>query len=269
MSLVVCIRGGGDLGSGVILRLQRAGMRVVVCELAQPLVVRRKVAFAEAVYTGEISVEEAVGQKAANLREVENAWAAGKVPVLIDPDLNLANQLFPDILVDARLLKRPLKMDLEKKPYIIGLGPGFMVGENCHAGVETKRGPNLGRVYRQGSGEPDSGIPEMVNGYVEERVLRAPVDGIFAARATIGEVVKKGQLLADVSGIPVTAVFDGVVRGLLHSGLAVTRGDKLGDLDPRMDPSLAVLVSDKALAVGGGVLEAILAQPDLRQKYCG
>lgn len=266
MSLIVCIRGGGDLGSGVGLRLYRSGMQVVICELPEPLVVRRSVAFAEAIFSGSITVEGVIGKKAVGQTEIELGFSQHVIPVVADPNLDLLTWLKADVIVDARLLKQPVNGIGGSNPLTIGLGPGFTAGLNCHAVVETKRGQNLGRVYWQGSGEPNSGIPEMVLGYVEERVLRAPSDGVFHGLVKIGQQVGKGQKLADVSGLVVVAAFDGVVRGLLAEGVAVTRGMKVGDLDPRLDVSLTQFVSDKALAVGGGVLEAILSRAEFREK---
>lgn len=266
MSLTVCIRGGGDLGSGVALRLYRSGMQPVICELPQPLVVRRSVAFAEAIFSGSVTVEGVTGKKAIGQAEIEQGFNQQVIPVLADPDLNLLSWLEADVIVDARLLKLPVDGMVGSNLFTIGLGPGFTVGLNCHAVVETKRGQNLGRVYWQGSSEPNSGIPEMVLGYVEERVLRAPANGVFHGRVKIGNLVSKGQKLAEVSGVAVNAAFDGVVRGLLADGVTVSSGMKVGDLDPRMDVRLTQFVSDKALAVGGGVLEAILSQLELREK---
>ncbi|HWR65597.1 MAG TPA: selenium-dependent molybdenum cofactor biosynthesis protein YqeB [Bellilinea sp.] len=266
MSLTVCIRGGGDLGSGVGLRLYRSGMQVVICELTQPLVVRRSVAFAEAIFSGSITVEGVIGKKAFSQAEIEQGFNQQVIPVVADPDLDLLSWLKADVIVDARLLKKPVDGMTGSNPLIIGLGPGFTAGLNCHAVVETKRGQNLGRVSWQGSGEPNSGIPEMVLGYVEERVIRAPSDGVFHGLVKIGQQVGKGHKLAEVSGLAVTAAFDGVVRGLLADGVTVSSGMKVGDLDPRMDVTLTQFVSDKALAVGGGVLEAILSRPEFREK---
>lgn len=266
MSVIVCIRGGGDLGSGVGLRLHRSGMQVVICELPRPLVVRRSVAFAEAIFSGSITVEGVTGKKALGQSEIELGLRQRLIPVVVDPDLTLLSWLKADVIVDSRLLKAPVEAAVKPNPLLIGLGPGFTAGQNCHAVVETKRGHNLGRVYWQGSSEPNSGIPEMVLGYVEERVLRAPTEGVFHGLVKIGQKVAKGQKLAEVSRLYITAAFDGVVRGLLADGVPVIRGMKVGDLDPRMDLSLTQYVSDKALSIGGGVLEAILSQPELREK---
>jgi len=269
MTIKVCIRGGGDLGSGVALRLHRAGMKVVVIELPQPLVVRRTVAFAEAVFSRAITVEGVAVVYAGNQPDVESAWAGGYVPVLVDPKLDAQKWIQPDVLVDARMLKRTDTANFDRQTFMVGIGPGFTAGVNCHAVIETKRGLSMGRVYYNGSSEPDTGIPEMVNGFVEQRVMRATSAGIFTGVVEIGQKVTKGQVLALVGGEKISAAFDGIVRGLLHSGIVVQKGTKVGDLDPRMDTTVLDRVSDKALAVGGGVLEAILSFPELRLKLCG
>lgn len=269
MSLVVCIRGGGDLGSGTALRLHRAGMQVVICELPAPLVVRRTVAFAEAIYSGSIEVEGIKAHRVETRRDIENALENGIIPVIPDPELKLLSWLKVDCIVDARLLKRPQQPLTMDSPLLIGLGPGFTAGFDCHAIVETKRSASLGRIYWHGTSEPDSGVPEMVMGYVEERVLRAPADGVFTSAVNIGDQVVKGARLGEVDGFPIHASFDGIIRGLIADHLHVERGMKIGDLDPRLDERLVEWVSDKSLAVGGGVLEAILSRPDLRRKLCG
>ncbi len=268
-TLTALIRGGGDLGSGVGLRLFRAGVSVVFAELPMPLVVRRYVSFAEAVISGSTFVEEVPAQKADSEGQVFSLLKKKIVPVLVDPSAASIHSLKPDVLVDARLKKVPPEIGMEAAKLVIGLGPGFTVGLDCHAIVETKRGPTLGRVYWHGTAEADSGLPEGVNGYVEERVLRAPRDGYFKPFVRICDFVTKGQTVAEVDGEAIFAQFDGVIRGLVMEGLPVTKGMKVGDVDPRKDPRLCNLVSDKSLAVGGGVLEAVLSIPELRKKLCG
>ena len=265
--MIVLIRGGGDLASGVALRLHRAGLRVVVAELEQPLAVRRLVSFAEAIYAGEISVEGVTGRRvtdASDTLRILQIFAKGQIPVLVDPRADSVNSLHPTVVVDARMTKRRAELIPTPVNLIIGLGPGFVVEENCHAVVETLRSFHLGRVYWQGSAQPDTGLPDPVRGQSAERVLRAPVDGVLEAQAEIGEHVEAGQPVAEVAGEAVLAPFAGVLRGLLHSGVPVRAGLKIGDVDPRDDPSYCTLVSDKALAVAGGVLEAILSRPELR-----
>lgn len=258
---IILLRGGGDLASGVALRLYRAGFRhLLITEIAQPLTVRRLVAFAEAVYRGAHTVEEVTAVRVDTPAEIASTWQHAQIPVMIDPTLaRLRTWQTPHILIDARMTKQPPDTNLNTAPLTIGLGPGFIAGENCHAVIETNRGHTLGRVYWHGSAASDTGIPEAVQNRQSERVLRSPADGILRAHARLGTLVCQGELLAEVSGIPLYAPFDGALRGLVYDGLPVTRGLKIGDLDPRCDLHLCSLVSDKALAIGGGVLEAILA----------
>ncbi|MEW5872118.1 MAG: selenium-dependent molybdenum cofactor biosynthesis protein YqeB [Chloroflexota bacterium] len=273
MALIVVLRGGGDLASGVGLRLHRAGLGVLVTELPQPLVVRRRVSFAEAVFEGEVRVEDVTARKVGNLREAFEWMAQGQVPVLVDPQAQvfagLRAELAPGtplVLVDGRMTKLPAAPQLDLADLVIGLGPGFTAGEDCHAVVETNRGHSLGRVIWQGPAEADTRIPEGVDGRREERVLRASADGELCAFMEIGDHLDAGQLVAEVAGESVRAPFRGVLRGLLRDGMMVHQGLKIGDVDPRDDPRYCSLVSDKSLAVGGGVLEAILSRPQLRAR---
>jgi xanthine dehydrogenase accessory factor len=267
MSFIIVLRGGGDLASGVALRLHRAGLRVAITELPHPLAVRRLVSFAEAVYEGEIVVEgitaRCITDPTDTLR-ILRIFAHKQIPVLVDPDFQALQSLRPTVVIDGRMAKQAPERGINQASLVVGLGPGFEAGLNCHAVIETNRGHRLGRVIWQGAPETDTGVPESVAEHGSERVLRAPVDGILEARAEIGELVEPGQIVAEVAGQPVLANFAGVLRGLVHSGLPVIQGMKVGDVDPRGDPAACSLVSDKALAVGGGVLEAILTRPDLR-----
>ena len=263
---LILIRGGGDLASGVALRLHRAGLRVAITELPQPLVVRRLVSFAEAVYSGEAVVEGVRARRADSPEEALEILAEEAIPVLVDPQARAAEALRPAVLVDGRMLKRPPDIARGSARLVIGLGPGFTAGVDCDAVVETNRGHRMGRVIWQGAAEADTGIPENVRGWVAERVLRAPADGRLEALAGICDRVRAGQKVAEVGGQPVLAPFDGVLRGLLHPGVDVRTGTKIGDVDPRGEAMYCTLVSDKSLAVGGGVLEAILSQDSLRQR---
>lgn len=263
---ILMLRGGGDLASGVAVRLHRAGLTPIILEIAQPLCVRRLVSFAEAVYRGQVEVEGIAGVRVTTAEEARSALKNGRIPVLIDPEAAIRQALPPLVWIDARLTKRPPDLGIETAPLVIGLGPGFTAGVDCHAVVETNRGHNLGRVFWEGSAEPDTGIPEGVGPYRAERVLRAPTEGILKNWVELGTRVYSGQTVAEVNGQPIQAPFDGVLRGLIHPGLRVTKGLKIGDVDPRGDPEYARRVSDKALAVGGGVLEALLSDPALRAR---
>jgi xanthine dehydrogenase accessory factor len=236
----------------------------VITELAQPRVVRRSVSFAEAVFGGQAEVEGIIAELLSDPQEIKTSLRAGIIPVLVDPDLVYLDSLLPEIVVDARMRKEPPTRGKELATLVIGLGPGFIAGDNCHAVVETNRGHDLGRVIWSGPPQADTGIPGEVQGVADERVLRAPVDGELVSGAAIGDRVKKGEVIALVEGQAVLAPFDGVLRGLINPGSPVEQGIKIGDVDPRDDPKLVNLVSDKSRAIGGGVLEAILSCPDLR-----
>ena len=262
--MLVLIRGGGDLASGVAVRLHHSGFDILITELPKPLVVRRSVSFAEAVSEGSIEVEGITALLIKTPGEMKDTIRAGNIPVLVDPDLDCLAEVHPDVVVDARMRKKPPEQGKELATLVVGLGPGFVAGENCHAVIETNRGHSLGRVIWAGPPRQDTGIPGNVNGYAAERVLRAPEDGKLVTGAKIGDQVKNGTVIALVGSQAVLAPFDGVLRGLIKPGIHVSKGDKIGDVDPRTDPTLCLLVSDKSRAVGGGVLEAILACPDLR-----
>jgi xanthine dehydrogenase accessory factor len=269
MPSVILIRGGGDLATGVALRLIRAGLRVVVTEIAQPLAVRRTVSFAEAVYAGEITVEGVVAHRIPDPTDsfrILMVLGKQQIPVLVDPDCTSAKALHASVVVDARMTKRPPEPIGYVPQLYLGLGPGFEAGVNCQVVVETRRGAMLGRVYWRGGPDPDTGQPEGD----PRRVLRAPVDGTFIAHKQIGDHCEAGELIAEIQSSienpqsQIISPFPGILRGLLHPGLSVSRGLKIGDIDARNDPRLCQMVSDKALSVGGGVLEAILSRPELR-----
>jgi xanthine dehydrogenase accessory factor len=266
MPAIVLIRGGGDLASGVALRLRRAGLMVAITELPQPLVVRRLVSFAEAVYQGQAIVEGVTAQLVATPQAALRVMVQGDVAVLVDPAAEARHILHPLILIDGRMTKNPPDLGRTVAELVIGLGPGFIAGENCHAVVETQRGHKLGRVIWDGAAQPDSGIPDQIADRSTERILRAPADGVIQALAEIGDHLESGQIVATVAGQPVLAPFRGVLRGLVYTGLVVQRGLKIGDIDPRDDPSYCRLVSDKSLAIAGGVFEAILSRPPVRER---
>jgi xanthine dehydrogenase accessory factor len=250
---LVVIRGGGDLATGVVARLVRAGFPVVVCELAEPLAVRRTVALSSAISFGAFTVEELEGR----LVDVELATTtarSGAVAVVVSAELPAIER---SIVVDARLAKRNLDTTIDDAALVIALGPGFAAGTDCHAIIETNRGHRLGRVIWVGSAEPDTGTPGLVAGRAAERVLRAPVDGTIRWTVEIGSIVSDGTVIGRVDDRAIISPFDGMVRGLIRPGV-VRAGLKVADIDARIDPAMCHEISDKALAVGGGVLEAVL-----------
>lgn len=256
--MLVYIRGAGDIATGIALRLRRCGMQVVMADLAVPTSIRRTVCFSEAIRLGETRVEDVRGVLCADADAARGASVAGDVAVVVDPGADLVSELAPDVLVDAILAKRNLGTTRGMAPVVIGVGPGFTAQVDVDAAVETMRGHYLGRVYYQGSPIANTAIPGLIGGYAGERVLRAPADGVFEPTVEIGDEVHAGDVCGTVAGQPMVATIDGVVRGLLQAGVEVRRGLKSGDVDPRCRPEYIRTTSDKASAVGGGVLEAIL-----------
>lgn len=256
--MLVVIRGAGDIATGIALRLHRAGIHLILTDLPQPTAVRRTVCFSEAIRLGEVQVEDVTARLTHSPREALELTRQGIVAVLADPEGTCISALKPDGLVDAILAKKNLGTRMDMAPVVIGVGPGFTAGVDCHAAVETMRGHTLGRVLYTGSPIPNTGVPGNIGGYTVERVLRAPADGIFEPKLEIGALVKAGDVAGMVNGQPMLCTIDGCLRGLLQAGVPVHKGMKSGDIDPRCKPEHCLTASDKALAVGGGVLEALL-----------
>ena len=256
--MLVVIRGAGDLATGIALRLWRARVQVIMTEIEQPTAIRRTVCFSQAIVHGEAVVEGVTAKRAGSVKEALQCLEAGVIPVLADPEGTCIPELKPDAVVDAILAKRNLGTSITDAPVVIGVGPGFTVGVDCHAVVETMRGHYLGRAIYNGSAIPNTGIPGLIGGFAGERVLRAPGDGVFHQLLDIGAQVKMGDIAGIVNGEPMVCTLDGVLRGILADGTPVHKGMKAGDIDPRCAIDHCYCASDKALAVGGGVLEAIL-----------
>jgi xanthine dehydrogenase accessory factor len=252
--LAVIVRGGGDIGTGVIWRLHRVGFPVVVLELDRPLTVRRTVSFSTAVTDGSIVIDGVEGIRVRSMADAIAARVDGVVPVLVSPQL-------PDVpvsvVVDARLAKVNLGTSMDQAPFVVALGPGFSAGEDCHAIVETKRGHDLGRVIWQGPAAANTGVPGVIGGASADRVLHADVSGNLTWQVSFGEIVEKDHQIGTIDGRPVLTKISGTVRGLLLPGPVAT-GLKIADIDPRADAAAVHHISDKSLSVGGGVLEALL-----------
>lgn len=255
------VKGAGDLATGAALSLHHAGFEVIMTEIAQPTAIRLSVSFAQAVYAGSHAVEGVVGELCA-AQSCRRALDAGRVAVIVDPGAEVCGRLSPDVVVDAIMAKRNTGTRHDGAAIVIGLGPGFTAGADGSADVdaviETMRGHELGRIIRQGKARENTGVPGEVGGRTVERVLRAPAAGVVRNERRIGEIVKQGDTVSRVGGAPVVSQIDGCVRGLIHDGLSVEIGMKIGDVDPRGDTGAVEIVSDKARAIGRAVLEAAL-----------
>lgn len=266
---LVVIRGAGDLATGTALKLHNAGFKVVMLDLPEPTVIRTNIAFAQALLCdeGKAVVEEVVARKARSVSDCFKILNNNEIAVMADPECSSLRQLKPQVLVDAILAKRNLGTHIDMAPVTIALGPGFCAGEDVRAVIETCRGHDLARIIYQGTAKPDTGKPGQISGYDEQRVLRAPCAGIIIPCVAIGDLVSEGQTLATVENgaevQPVISQISGKVRGMIHSGLEVTDGFKVADVDPRGGAIDHTTISDKARAIAGGVLEAIM---ELSQK---
>ena len=262
----ILVKGAGDFVSGTIRRLHLTGARVVATEIEAPLTCRRMVAYSEAVFHGEHTVEGVTSVKCTE-DKVDEILAADKVPVIVDPDASILQKRRFDILVDGIMAKKNTGTNIDDAPVVVALGPGFTAGVDCHAVVETLAGHNLGRVIYEGSAAADTGMPGPPAAYLvpgsggagvdfRDMLLRAPAAGVFKAQAEIGDLVENGQVLGTVGGEPVRTKLSGVVRGLLHDGVEATEGMKIGDVDASGEVGRAFTISEKSNAIAGGVLEA-------------
>lgn len=254
----VLIKGGGDLATGIACRLFECGFSVLITEIEKPTTIRRTVAFSEAVYKKSASVEDIVAVLCSDIIECETALKNGNIPLIIDSTAAIKNLWQPDIIVDAILAKKNLGLAISDAPLTIGIGPGFFAQKDCHCVIESQRGHNLGRCIYYGSAEANTGVPGDIGGHSLERLLKSPSAGIFHSKLSIGDYVKKGEIVAYVDNSPVVAAIDGILRGLLMNDLKVDYNMKIGDIDPRSEKEHCYSVSDKARSIGGGVLEAIL-----------
>ena len=263
----ILIKGAGDLATGIASRLYGAGHQIVMTELSVPLTVRRSVALSRAVYEGCAKVEEMGAFRADSEEEAKKILSRGDIAVMVDPKAECRFWYEPDVIIDAVLAKKNLGTAVTDAPFVIGVGPGFTAGTDCHCVIETKRGHTLGDVIWSGSAIPNTGIPGNVGGYTIERLIRASASGVMEAKAQIGDMVKKGQVVAMTGGQPVYAQMSGIVRGMLQDGVQVAENLKIGDIDARAERSHCETISDKARAIGGGALEAVSRFERMKGRY--
>ncbi len=254
---LILIRGAGEFASGVAHRLFRCHFPVIMTELPWPRVIRRKVSFAEAIFSGRACVEgvEAICTSGEGISKV---LAEKKIPILIDQEAEVRKQVLPEIFIDAAMAKRNLGTEISFAPLVITLGPGFKVGQDAHCIVETNRGHHLGRILEQGQADENTGIPGTIAGVSEKRVVRAPCAGYFRPFSSIGEMIEKNQKIGEVNGVDVLSPLSGIIRGLIYPGYPCSKGMKIGDVDPRGKREFCYQISDKARTISGSVLEIVL-----------
>lgn len=270
--LIIC-RGAGDLATGIIHRLHRAGHRVIALETDYPAAIRRQVSFCEAVYDGSAAVEGVTARLVPALADAESdtetysgindtpaahivseKWdssaseavlEAGEVPLLIDQKGESIALLKPDVVVDAIIAKKNLGTTIDMAPLVIGVGPGFTAGQDVHLVIESMRGHNLARIITDGMAQPNTGVPGNIAGFTSERVIHAPAAGYIHDVRKIGDIVQKGDEIARIypdkesydnalsEYVPVNATITGIIRGLIREGYYFRKGFKIADIDPR------------------------------------
>ncbi len=255
---MILIKGAGDLATGVAHRLKKCGFNIVMTEISEPTMVRRTVAFSQAVYDKEVEVEGIKAVLASEKQDIYNIIEDGNIAVLVDEEAKIVDEIKPDIIIDAIIAKKNLGININDAKIVIALGPGFTAGVDCHCVVETKRGHYLGKTIYSGSAIPNTGVPGAIGGYTKERIIRATGDGKISPVANIGDYVEKGDIVAYVNETPIFVEINGIVRGMLQKDVKVFKGMKCGDIDPRCEKDHCFTISDKARSIGGGVLEAIL-----------
>jgi xanthine dehydrogenase accessory factor len=257
--LRIVIRGAGEMATGTAWKLHRSHfLRILMTEIPSPLAVRRLVSFCEALHHGSWTVEGVTAVRIGSAEEAEDAWEKKLIPVLVDPLGNCRKFIKPDVVVDAILAKQNTGTCIDDAPLVLGMGPGFSAGKDVHYAIETDRGHNLGRLISRGETAPNTGVPGDIAGRTGERVLRAPVDGLFASPVSIGTMVREGEIVGSVDGHEIKSQIAGMLRGLIRPGTRVSAGLKVGDVDPRGKPEYCGTISEKARAIGGATLEAIL-----------
>ncbi|MCX7966116.1 MAG: selenium-dependent molybdenum cofactor biosynthesis protein YqeB [Syntrophorhabdaceae bacterium] len=258
LDVKILIKGAGEMATGIAHRLFMSNFkRILMTEIEKPLSVRRFVAFSEAVYENLWTVEGVTAELIRDIKEIERVWEIGRIGVIVDPEWSVVHVLKPHIVIDAIMAKRNTGTQKDEAPIVIGVGPGFNAPHDCHAAIESNRGHNLGRVYYEGSTEPHTGIPGPVMGFTSERVLRSPTSGIVRHVKKIGDEVKKGDVVMYIDETPVLATINGILRGLIRE-IYVTVNEKIGDIEPRGKKEYCYTISEKARAIGGGALEAIM-----------
>lgn len=259
--MLVLVKGAGDLATGIVHRLRMSDFKVLMTEIEKPTVVRHEVAFATAVLKKKTKVEDMEVKLCTSLEEIDRALEEDGLALVVDPKAYIREELRPQVVVDAIIAKRNLGTSLDDADIVIGVGPGFEAGRDVDYVVETKRGHYLGKVLDQGQAIKNTSSPGAVEGFTRERIIRSPKAGLFRPHAKIGDLVKKGDIVAYLDDEPILAKLDGVVRGMLLGEMEVRENFKCGDIDPRAVVDHCFTISDKARAVGGGVLEAIMRGP--------
>ncbi len=255
----ILIRGANDVGSAVAHCLFMAGYSVVIHEMPQPTITRRRMSFADAIFDGRAMLDGVETQFIKRLYLLRGALVTHRViPVVAKDFFELLEILHPTILVDARMRKH-LQPEVQRglAELTIGLGPNFFAGETTDLAVETGWGESLGKVIRRGATKPLEGEPKSIQGHTRDRYMYAPLAGTFHTHHQIGEAVTPGMDIAYIDAVPLHAPIGGILRGLTHDGVPVSARAKVIEIDPRRDSAQISGIAERPARIAKGVLQAI------------
>lgn len=270
---LIVVRGAGDLASGIIWTLHKAGYRVCALDISSPSAIRRTVSYCEAVYDKKVTIDSATCEFAPNINEAAEIMNKNNIALMIDEDGSSIDELHPDVVVDAIIAKKNLGTRKDMAKLVIGVGPGFTAQVDCHYAIETMRGHDLGRIIDNGSPLPNTGVPGLIAGYSHQRVIHSETYGYIENISHIGDEVRSNQTIAriyeceigntdykkDGKVFEVKATIDGILRGIIRDGFYIPKKEfKIADIDPRPNAKLnCQSISDKARLIGGGVLSCV------------
>ena len=256
--LRVLVRGVGDIGSAIAHRLFQEGYELVIHDDPQPTTTRRGMAFADAAFDGNASLEGVAAVRARDITHIhELLTSRWVIPVYLHDLGPLLAEIKPTVLVDARMLKHSVaEVQLGLAPITIGLGPDRVAQHHADVVIETSW-EDLGRVITQGSSLPLRGEPREIGGHARDRYVYAPFDGVFRTKARIGDVVRRGHEIAEIGFTPLAAPIAGVLRGLTHDGVQVAARTKVIEVDPRNRTAEVRGIPERPRRIADGVLTAI------------
>lgn len=250
------VRGVGDVGSAVAHALCRAGHHVAIHDSPAPTAHRRGMAFVDAVFDGQTALDGVTARRVDDLSSLSGIWASGGVAIYVGAFSDILAVGW-DVLVDARMRKRAQAEDQRScAPLVIGLGPGFTVGENCHRAIETGW-DDLGRIVEAGSTAALHGEPRSILGRGRERLVYAPAAGPFLSDRAVGDLVDSGERIATIGTHELTAPLAGVLRGLTRSGVTVDKGTKVIEIDPRGKAAPVTGLGERPRRIAEGVIQLV------------
>lgn len=252
------ILGTNEIASAVAVLLRRSGYGVVLSHDPLPPVIRRKMAFHDALFDDAVSVAGIAAQRADTGFEIRASL--GRAPGVLVTELGLLDLIVLrslDILVDARMQKYIATPDLRRLARLtIGLGPGFCGGANCDVAIET-RPAKAGQIIQHGPTDAPDGASRRLGVHGGERFARSEFPGRWQTAIEIGTRVFKDYVIGHLGNMPVRALFDGILRGVVRDGTEVPPGVKLLEIDSRGRKANWTGIDGRGQLIANAVAKAI------------